>query len=268
MTEVTVSKSVQPRSTVPMMPLTFIAMDDWVDKVGEKSFILWMKIYTKVDRTGGFEEKTVKYSQKSLAKSLNMSYSTMLRLLKPLYEYGLIDYIQYPTGKGNVAENIIIHTIPQNKPELAFAPLEKCREWEQRTDERFNFTKQGGRPKKEEKPEEKKEEPKKPAKKEVPLNETIERKIEQSEDLLIANNVDIEQLKNWIRVTSEPVPVIVQIIENLATYHQPITNLPKFIATGVKMIKAELETQAKEAEDKPSPTGNIPFFNWLDLEGQ
>ena len=147
--EVQVSHAKQPRNYLELPPLYYIAMDDWLDKLGEKSFCLWLKLYTMVDRTGEEQEHCVKTRTSKLIKKLNMSKPTYLKLIKPLYEYGLVDLVEYEGSKneGSKPVNIFVHKHPQGKFDLAVQPLEKCRSWEQRTDEKYSFTKDGGRPK-------------------------------------------------------------------------------------------------------------------------
>jgi len=86
MTTTTLSRSEQPRNFQDLPPLYFIAMDDWIEKIGEKSFILYLKLYTFVDRTG--EEHCIKTRTSKLLDRLGMSKAKYYRLIAPLYEYG------------------------------------------------------------------------------------------------------------------------------------------------------------------------------------
>jgi hypothetical protein len=284
-TYTTIEHGKVPRKALRLMPLHFIVCDDWLDKLGEKSFILWLRLYTKVDRTDDRKD-TVKYSQKALAKSLEMSKSTLLRLLKPLYEYGLIDYIRYEMPDGNVCENIIVYEFPQNNPALQFEPLEKCRSWEQRTDERYSFTKKGGRPKKEEaseqpeqqyeqaeqKQEQKQEEPKQQT---AELNDNVpdvvKTEFEHFKDGMAGNGAALDVVVNWLNKNATLVHknAMCYVIKQLATYPEPVKKTAVFIENAMKHassfhrpVTAWLHEMAEEeVQERKS---NFSFYNWLE----
>jgi DNA-binding transcriptional ArsR family regulator len=270
MTTTTISKSTQPRNFQELPPLYFVAMDDWVEKLGEKSFILYLKLWTQVDRTG--EEHCIRTQTTKLIKKLGMAKSTYYRLLAPLYEYGLIDLEEYEDSKQKGSSkpvNIVVHKYPQNEFKRATMPLEKCRDWEKRTLENYSFTKKGGRKKKEVSTEDNtdtntkvdtKEEVKPEVKTEVVLDEAVALTIDLNEDKLTKNEVDIKKLKEWASSTKEPVDIVQQVIKNMANYEEPIKAMKTFINRGIKMIK---EAQA-EAERKANYVPSIPMFDWLN----
>ncbi|WP_079524958.1 MULTISPECIES: hypothetical protein [Halobacillus] len=146
------TKPKKPRGELRLPQLHFVAMDDWVDKLGEKSFVLWLKLLTHADRRDPERiQDIVPYDIESLAKKhLGMSKAKFYRLIKPLWNYGLVDLIEYEasTRKTQKPVNVIIYEYPQNDYGLAIKPLEKLRDYE--TDYKSSgtkFGKKGGRPK-------------------------------------------------------------------------------------------------------------------------
>jgi hypothetical protein len=272
MTNFTVTKPKKSRNRVPLPNLYYIAMDDWVEKLGDKSFMLWLKLHTYMDRTDieNPENHAIKTRQSKLIDRLGISKSTFLRLIKPLYEYGLIDLVDYEGSKneGSKPVNIVVFDYPQDIEGKEYAPLEKVRDWSQRVDEKYNFSRKGGRPKKEVSTEdntntstkvETKEEVK-PEVKEVVLDEAVALTVDMNESKLTKNEVDIKKLKEWASSTKEPVDIVQQVIKNMANYEEPIKAMKTFINRGIKMIK---EAQA-EAERKANYVPSIPIFDWLN----
>ena len=268
MTTTTISKSTQPRNFQELPPLYFIAMDDWVEKIGEKSFFLYLKLWTQVDRTG--EEHCIKTQTAKLIKKLGISKAKYYRLLAPLYEYGLIDLVEYEDSKQKGSSkpvNIIVHKYPQNDFKRSTMPLEKCRDWEKRTEENYSFTKKGGRPKKEVKEEvanevSTKDEVETNVSTEVELNEVVETKIGLCEKKLVKNEVDIKKLKEWASSTKEPVDTVIKVIDKMANYREPIVAMKAFIKGGIEQVNKENEAEARKANFVPS----IPFFDWLEQQ--
>ena len=264
MTTTTISRSKQPRNEQPLPPLHFVVMDDWLEKLGEKSLILYLKLYTHVDRTG--EEHCIRTQTAKLIEKLGLSKSKYYRLLAPLYEYGLIDLVEYEDSKQKGSSkpvNIIVHKYPQNKHALATMPLEKCRDWEKRTEENYSFTKKGGRPKKEVKEEVNVNvdvDTNIEVETKIELNEIVETKIDLCEKKLVKNGIDLHKLKEWASTTKEPVDNVIKVIDNMANYHEPIEAMKAFIKGGLKKIKEAEAVEAKKAEFVPS----IPMFNWLE----
>ncbi|MGE7976681.1 hypothetical protein ACQKOK_28265 [Bacillus cereus] len=277
-----------PREALRLPQLHFIVMDDWLDKLGEKSFCLWLKLLTKVDRTDD-RKNTVKYSQKALAESLGMAKSTMLRLLKPLYEYGLIEYTQYTfdTNKHS-AENIVIFEMPQNNPALQFAPLQKCRSWEQRTEEKFNYSKRGGRPKSDalevveadlpkgmqDLP---KEEPK-PVKKakEVAFNENVNpiviTEFEHWKSDMLANKVDLNVVIKWVNKNVDKITYnqMCYVLKQLATYSEDIQKTGAFISSTMKKAPAiyyPITSPVEPVTEEPAFQPQVKLYNFLEEKG-
>ena len=262
--ETTIQTAPVPRHQRYLPQPYFVVVDDWLEKLGEKSYLLWFKLLTKVDRTDG-DKMTVKYTQAKLAKSLGMSKPTLVKLLKPLYEYGFILYKEWQAPNGNIAENIIVYEAPNNDRTNLMLPLVKVRDWEKRTEEKFDFTKKGGRPKKETKEEEEEEvnvnvDTNIEVETKIELNEIVETKIDLCEKKLVKNGIDLHKLKEWASTTKEPVDNVIKVIDNMANYHEPIEAMKAFIKGGLKKIKEAEAVEAKKAEFVPS----IPMFNWLE----
>ncbi|OPA76721.1 hypothetical protein BVG16_16250 [Paenibacillus selenitireducens] len=117
----------------------FIAMDDWIDKLGKQAYIAWLKLYTYADRT---EEQRFNASLTKLCTRLDVSKGTFYSKVVPqLWDYGFIDFKECDGFL-----TIIVYSYPQNKIELASKPLNKIRdyatEWETENRER---AKSGGR---------------------------------------------------------------------------------------------------------------------------
>jgi len=254
--ETTLQLGKKPRHQLRLPQPYFVVVDDWLEKLGEKSYLLWFKLLAKVDRTDN-EKNTVKYSQAKLAKSLGISKPTLIKLLKSLYEYGFIEYKEWTAPNGNVAENIIVYEAPQNDEENLMRPLVKIRDWENRTNEKFDFTKKGGRPKKEVNVN---VDTNIEVETNVELDEKVKLKIDLNEDKLVKNEVNLHKLKEWAISTKEPVDTVIKVIDNMAKYPEPIKAMKTFINGGIRKIN-----EAKEAESrKANYVTKIPMFNWLE----
>ncbi|WP_353856794.1 hypothetical protein [Bacillus sp. Bos-x628] len=283
---ITIEKGKTPRKGLRLPTLHFIVADDWIDKLGEKSFILWLRLLTKVDRTDDRKD-TVKYSQHALAKTLGMSYTKLLRLLQPLYEYGLIDYIQYKSSeKAPACENVVVYEYPQNNPDLDKEPLELCRTWEQRTEERYSFTKKGGRPKKntEELPEisddilpdveevfPESDSILKPStvSTSIPTLSAVVPKVVHTEFNhfkadMEANGVDLSVVTNWVHNNLEKIGQneMCFVFQQLATYPEQIRKTAVFIQGALE--KASGFHRPVTAPKEEAYERKVPFYNWLE----
>src|SRR5690606_38642723 len=73
------------------------------------------------------------------------------KILKPLWEYWLIDLVEYDDSnrKSQKPKNIVVYESPKNKHETEIQPLKKLRDWEKDYDSPSKvFGRRGGRPKK------------------------------------------------------------------------------------------------------------------------
>lgn len=285
----TISRSKTNRNELPLPTAHFVVVDDWVKKLGEKTFFVWWKLYARVDRTQD-QKDVVRYSQAKLAKALDMTKPTLLTHTKKLYEYGLVDYQQYQVDATHTAENIIVHKYPQNNYALAVQPLEKCRNWDDRVNENYAFTKRGGAPRKpvidvpvEEIEENLPEELQQPAEQQESQDDITNLPSEVAYEFteriteLVENKVDIKVLKHWL-YTYDGAPIdSCFVIKQLATYAEPIENTAGFITATLEKerpfnfmpleyieeqriaIKNELDENIVSTTKQP-----IPFYNWLD----
>jgi len=190
-----------------------------------------------------------------------MSKPTLVKLLKPLYEYGFILYKEWQAPNGNIAENIIVYEAPNNDRTNLMLPLVKVRDWEKRTEEKFDFTKKGGRPKKETKEEVNVNvDTNIEVETEIELDEKVKLTIDLNENKLVKNEVNLHKLKEWASSTKEPVDTVVKVIRNMANYPEPIKAMKTFINGGIKKINEAKEAEARKAEYVP----NIVMMNWLE----
>nr|BAD00174.1 RepA protein [Cloning vector pGETS109] len=146
--------------------MTYVVADDWIDKLGHETFTLWLRFHTWVDREDELRDydRIPRSFENIYKKTLGISKSKFYRLIKPLWEYGLIDIIEYEESNRNSTKpkNIIVYEYPLHEIERKYKPLEKLRDW----DKDYNSVskelgKTGGRPRKkdsEEEPEKKPEE--------------------------------------------------------------------------------------------------------------
>lgn len=145
------------RNELQLPILHFVCMDDWIEKLGDKAFTAWLKFYTwcnrEEDANGNRpEDDVIPSSLTKVQKRLGVGKDTFYnKILKPLWNHGLIDVFEYKTenwkGQGNV--NIIVYEYPQNEHALSTKPLEKIRDYDtDYTSQAKTFAKLGGRPKK------------------------------------------------------------------------------------------------------------------------
>ena len=292
LTDFTLTRSVTPRNARQLPTLHYIVADDWIDKLGEKSFCLYLKLWTMVDRTEEFHK--IKQSQSRLATRLKISKPTLLKQLAPLYEYGLIELQEYEESKqtGNKPINIVVHRHPQNNPDLAIQPLEKVRDWSKRTEIKYEFTKKGGKPTHKTEPQgSKKVEPQEPQEPtNAPDNEPVQEPITMvpselqqyftSEILekLQHNQVDIGVLFKWVEENKDNVSErdINLVISELCNYLEPVKStagaIGYIMANADKIRKKLIAIElSKIAEQIPTDVSQnnisapkVPFYNWLE----
>lgn len=285
-TFVKVTEGKTPRNAQPLPHLTFVAMDDWVVKLGEKSFCLWLKLFTMVDRTDRENEQnhSIKTRQSKLLKKLGMSKTTYLRLTKPLFEYGLIDFVDYEdsNNKGSKPVNVVVYRFPQNKSSLAMEPLKRCRTWEQRIDEKYSFSYKGGRPKKEtpvEVPDDilPEKEGAAPAeevgtKEEVTFNTNVNPVITSEfnhfKEGMEDNNVDLGVVIKWVNKNESnlPYPSICYVFKQLATFPEEIKKTSSFITSTLNQVPPFYRpvTEPRLVKEGTEYKRIVPFYNWLE----
>lgn len=141
--EVNEGKRKREELTLPI--LHFAAADalpnteSWIDTLQPKAFCAWLKLHTLVNRTDEAMEKngnrmTIPRSIEDLTKKIfKVSKPTFYNtILKPLWNYGLIDIIEWKDDKkiGQKAMNIIVYHYPKNQKSLETKPLEKVRDYD------------------------------------------------------------------------------------------------------------------------------------------
>lgn len=128
-----------PREELELPRLHFVVMDNWIDVIGEKALFAWLKMYTWGDRSGAKEnpnlwnESVVPKSLTKVMKSLGVGRTTFYnQIIKPLWNFGLIDLVEYEDSenKGTKPINIVVYKYPQNRYELSVKPLEKVRDYD------------------------------------------------------------------------------------------------------------------------------------------
>lgn len=283
--QLSVSESKISRNEQPLPQLHYVVADDWIDKLGEKSFCLYLKLFTLVDRTDSDKQNhCIKTRTSKLLKRLEMSKSTYYRVIKPLYEYGLVDLIEFEGSKneGSKPVNIMVHRFPQNSYALAVQPLEKCRSWEQRTNENYNFTKDGGRPKKEEatpavEPEAVIPEPEpevtvipeptpvpEPIPSSVPVPTSVlkfndevdfivQAEYEYFKEAMTNNRVNLSAVVKWINNNAAFIGrnEMCYVLNQLATYPEPIKKTPVFITNAMKHADSEYIPVTQRVQPAP-----------------
>ncbi|EKN67464.1 hypothetical protein P9E76_08025 [Schinkia azotoformans] len=113
-----------------MLPSSyFIVADDWIDKLGEKAYCAWIKMYAWSFQSGqnNFEIEHIPLSIESLIKHFKMNLDNIISsIIKPLYEY---EFIELSEGENDIS--IIVYPYPSNRFELSVKPLQKVRLFEE-----------------------------------------------------------------------------------------------------------------------------------------
>lgn len=127
------------RNELELPSLHFVVMDNWIDVIGEKAFIAWLKMFTWCDRRtvkdnpSLWNESVIPKSLNKVMKDLGVGRTTFYnKILKPLWNVGLIDLVEFEDSKqsGTKPINIIVYKYPQNKYELSVKPLEVIRDYD------------------------------------------------------------------------------------------------------------------------------------------
>lgn len=136
MSKLIISKPKRARNELKLPTLHFVVADDWIDKLGKEAFCAWLKLHTWVDRSDRKREcDLIPYTLESVfgKKHLNMSKSKFYRtVVRPLWNYGLIDMIEYTDYKRNTKKpiNIVVYESPMNIRDAEVKPLEKIRDYD------------------------------------------------------------------------------------------------------------------------------------------
>lgn len=150
MTQVTFREGPKKRNELRLPILHYVVADDWIRKLGEKAFCAWLQFHTWVDRRSNSEVDKIPYTLESVAEKLGVSKATLYRtIIRPLWEYGLIDLVEYESTNRKTQKpvNIIVYESPKNKHETKVMPLVKLRDWKDYGSSAQIYGLKGGRPK-------------------------------------------------------------------------------------------------------------------------
>ncbi|MEB6550205.1 hypothetical protein MXL46_14005 [Heyndrickxia sporothermodurans] len=155
--KVTFQKGKTPRNELELPTLHFVVVDNWLETIGDKALISWLKMYSwcKRDEESEYnlwEQAKIPTSMNKIIKKLGVGRDTFYnKILKPLWNVGLIDIEEYEDSdnQGLKPMNIIVYKYPQNDINLKHQPIKEIRNYD--TDYQSiakQFTHKGGRPKK------------------------------------------------------------------------------------------------------------------------
>lgn len=152
---VTFQRAEKKREELLLPILHYVVVDDWIEKIGADAFISWLRFHTWCDRSDERKDKendVIPSSLTKVMKRLGMGRKKFYNsVIKPLWNYGLIDLVEYDDSsqKGTKPINIVVYEYPQNNIFLATKKLEKIRDYDlDYNSESRGFAKTGGRPKK------------------------------------------------------------------------------------------------------------------------
>ncbi|MEK5217750.1 hypothetical protein [Psychrobacillus sp. FSL H8-0487] len=130
----------QNKNEIQLPILYFVAVNQWIEIIGDTAFLSWLKLYTWTKQEDTFYNSkeftdlyTLTYSFSVIAKKLGIANETLQnKVLIPLWNVGLIDIIEKDnTQKLNDKEVlIIVYRYPKNKLENSFKPIEIFRNYE------------------------------------------------------------------------------------------------------------------------------------------
>lgn len=129
MSVVNFKKGKRSRNELELPNLHFIVVDDWIDVIGERAVMAWLRMYSWCDQSN---QVTIPTSLNSLIKRLGVGKATFYnKILKPLWNVGLIDLEECKDSQSKdvISLNIIVYKYPQNNFSLAVKPLEIIRSY-------------------------------------------------------------------------------------------------------------------------------------------
>lgn len=130
-----VSKANREQSLLPT--IYNVNVNQWLTIISEKAFMSWLKMHSWASN----EEIIISESEfdefsslSALAKRLEIGYDTLNeKVLKPLWNVGLIDITEEAAKSSKVGERIVtikLYKFPQNKIEKAFQLIEEFRNYD------------------------------------------------------------------------------------------------------------------------------------------
>lgn len=129
----------QNKNEIQLPTLYFVSMNQWLEVIGDIAFMSWLKLYTwskqenVIYSTLEFNDiNSLSLSFSAIAKKLGVANDTLEnKILKPLWNVGLIDIIEKDKNKINTQEILImVYRYPQNRIENSFKPIENFRDYE------------------------------------------------------------------------------------------------------------------------------------------
>ncbi len=117
---------------------TFNAVENpsWVKTLGASTFCYWLGLLSMSKVTTDENYLDSAKSLKEIMGIFDISQSTFTnKLIRPLYEYGLIDVVDIPGSekynrRGLPSRKIIVYPYPQGRVELLTQPLTACRNYD------------------------------------------------------------------------------------------------------------------------------------------
>lgn len=143
----------KPRNELRLPQQHFIAMDDWVKKLGNEAYIAWLTFFTWADRKDQAREAdTIPTSMNKCIEKLGSNKKSYYqKIIRPLWNYALIDLEDVFAEVKGVRQrcvNIIVYEYPQNDAARATQPLEQIRNYDtEYNPEQRETAKKGGRKK-------------------------------------------------------------------------------------------------------------------------
>lgn len=122
----------KPRHELSLPQLTFHHADHWMKVLGLEVFSAWLMIYTWCDRKNYPKDDVCHHkNMKNIAEAFGCKVDKAQKILKMLYEFGLIDIIQEKNKYGSMKNVYYWYDIPIYA-DTTFCELKKCRNWEDR----------------------------------------------------------------------------------------------------------------------------------------
>lgn len=122
------------RWEIYMPHMSFAEWEDRINKLTPAVYCTWMKLWISADRKTQREIKgdIVPRSIQNLAAYLEMSEMNLRRHLKPLYNFGLIDFVEHAEAKRSSQKpvNIVVYPYPFYDKQYRDKPLEELRNYD------------------------------------------------------------------------------------------------------------------------------------------
>lgn len=122
----------KPRHELSLPHLTFHHADHWMKVLGMEVFSAWLMIYTWCDREKYPKDDFIHHkNMRNIAEAFGCKVDKAQKILKTLYEFGLIDIFQEKNKYGSMKNVYYWYDIPIYADSM-FCKLRRCRSWEDR----------------------------------------------------------------------------------------------------------------------------------------